>query len=150
MLSECTFTLLTYLGKKTLFVGGLQGPKRSVPHELIQTATKECHGLFPKRLLMQALCLFANNVGCEQILAVGNSTHIYKNWRYSKKKSSKMMSDYDSFWLSIGAETTQEGYFRLPLTIARNRWKTSPAKNGQNIVAVTSCWTIWNPPLTRH
>lgn len=119
MLSECTFTLLTYLGKKTLFVGGLQGPKRSVPHELIQTASKECHGLFPKRLLMQALCLFANSVGCEQILAVGNDTHIYKNWRYNKKKSSKMMSDYDSFWLSIGAETTQEGYFRLPLTIAR-------------------------------
>ncbi|MDN6019420.1 MAG: VirK/YbjX family protein, partial [Enterobacterales bacterium] len=25
----------------------------------------------------------------------------------------------DSFWLSIGAETTQEGKYRLPLTIAR-------------------------------
>lgn len=99
---------------------------------------------------MQALCLFANSVGCEQILAVGNDTHIYKNWRYNKKKSSKMMSDYDSFWLSIGAETTQEGYFRLPLTIARKSLEEIASKNGQNIVAVTSCWTIWNPQLTRH
>lgn len=46
---------------------------------------------------MQALCLFAHTVGCEQILAVGNETHIYKNWRYNKKKSRKMMSDYDAF-----------------------------------------------------
>ncbi|MEG0056969.1 MAG: VirK/YbjX family protein [Hafnia sp.] len=119
MLSECTFTLLMHSGKKTLFIGGLQGPKQSVPHELIQTATKGCHGLFPKRLLMQALCLFAHTVGCEQILAVGNETHIYKNWRYNKKKSRKMMSDYDAFWLSIGAVSTAEGYFSLPMTIER-------------------------------
>ncbi len=53
-LAELTFTLCPFEGKSTLYIGGLQGAKAHVPHDLIQSATKACHGLFPKRLLVEA------------------------------------------------------------------------------------------------
>ncbi|MCT4701352.1 VirK/YbjX family protein [Enterobacteriaceae bacterium H20N1] len=118
-LAELTFTLCHYRGKTTLFIGGLQGAKSWVPHDAIQNATKACHGLFPKRLLLEAACQLAQHLDARQILAVSNSTHIYRSWRYQKKKQDKLHADYDSFWLSMKGELLADGYFRMPGEVAR-------------------------------
>ena len=119
VLAEMTFTLCQCRGKPTLFIGGLQGAKSWVPHENIQTATKACHGLFPKRLLLETACHLAPLLQAVQIQAVGNDTHIYRSWRYAKKKKDKLHADYDSFWLSMGGEPGNDGYFTLPDVITR-------------------------------
>lgn len=119
VLAEMTFTLCQRNGKPTLFIGGLQGAKSGVPHENIQLATKACHGLFPKRLLLETACHLAPLLNASQIQAVGNDTHIYRSWRYAKKKKDKLHADYDSFWLSMGGDPDDEGYFMLPNTITR-------------------------------
>jgi len=90
-----------------------------VPHEAIQSATKACHGLFPKRLLLEAACRLARHLGARQIIAVSNSTHIYRSWRYQKKKKDKLHADYDSFWQSMKGEPLADGYFRMPDEVAR-------------------------------
>ena len=90
-----------------------------IPHEYIQLATKACHGLFPKRLMLEATCLLARHLGANNILAVSNCAHIYRSWRYAKKKQGKIHVDYDSFWESMGGELKPEGYFELPLAVAR-------------------------------
>ncbi|ASV54803.1 Virulence factor VirK [Lelliottia jeotgali] len=119
VLAEMTFTLCSFEGKTTLFIGGLQGAKAFVPHELIQGATKACHGLFPKRLLLEAAMTLGSVFPVEQIMAVSNATHIYRSWRYRKKKEGKLLADYDSFWLSLGGEQKANGHFQLPLEMAR-------------------------------
>lgn len=119
VLAKLTFTLCQHQQKKTLFIGGLQGAKPWVPHEAIQTATKACHGLFPKRLLLEAVCTLAGCLGAEQILAVGNNTHIYRSWRYEKKKKQVMHADYDSFWLSMNGTPREDGLYLLPSAIER-------------------------------
>ena len=119
VLAEMTFTLCQFEGKSTLFIGGLQGAKSHVPHELIQGATKACHGLFPKRLLVEAAMTLGTAFPVEQIVAVSNATHIYRSWRYRKKKEGKLLADYDSFWLSIGGQQQDHGNFVLPLTMPR-------------------------------
>lgn len=119
VLAEMTFTLCQVDGTSTLYIGGMQGAKSFVPHEAIQSATKACHGLFPKRLLVEAAMTLGSAIGIQQIVAVSNSTHIYRSWRYRKKKEGKLLADYDGFWLSLGGERTKEGNFMLPLTIAR-------------------------------
>ncbi|MDI3359645.1 VirK/YbjX family protein [Lelliottia sp. V89_10] len=119
VLAEMTFTLCQRDGKTTLFIGGLQGAKSFVPHELIQGATKACHGLFPKRLLVEAAMTLGAAFPVEQIMAVSNHTHIYRSWRYRKKKEGKLLADYDSFWLSLGGEAQKSGHFQLPLAMAR-------------------------------
>lgn len=118
-IAELTFTLCLYQGKSTLFIGGLQGAKSWIPHEAIQSATKACHGLFPKRLVLEAACQLAQHFGMEQILAVSNSAHIYRSWRYQKKKKGKLHADYDSFWQSMNGELLADGYFRMPIEVAR-------------------------------
>lgn len=50
---------------------------------------------------------------------MSNATHIYRSWRYRKKKEGKLLADYDSFWLSLGGERRENGHFALPLTLPR-------------------------------
>jgi Uncharacterized protein conserved in bacteria len=118
ILAEITFTFCHLHGKRTLFIGGLQGAANDVAHEVIQQATKNCYGLFPKRIVMEALCQFARVAQAEQILAVSNAVHVYRCWRYMDKKT-QMHADYDAFWASLGGEKTDGDYFSLPLSIAR-------------------------------
>ncbi len=68
----------------------------------IQNATKACHGLFPKRLVMEAACLFAQRLQVEQIIAVSNETHIYRSLRY-RDKEGKIHADYNAFWSRLAA-----------------------------------------------
>ncbi|EME1928567.1 VirK/YbjX family protein [Cronobacter sakazakii] len=119
VLAEMTFTLCEVDGQSALFIGGLQGAKAWVEHDQIQLATKACHGLFPKRLLLEAVCLLAQHFDVSQILAVSNETHIYRSWRYAKKKKDKLHADYDSFWESLGGEKDARGLYHMPLQITR-------------------------------
>lgn len=81
-----TFTLCQFEGKSTLFIGGLQGAKSACSPRADPGATKACHGLFPKRLLVEAAMTLGAAFPVEQIVAVSNDTHIYRSWRYRKKK----------------------------------------------------------------
>ncbi len=119
ILAEMTFTLMNYRQQPTLFIGGLQGADGNVPHSEIQSTTKACHGLFPKRLVLEGIVQLARQLGIRQLIAVGNGTHIYQNWRYHHKKKDLLHADYDQFWLSMGGEPLDNGYFLLPERLSR-------------------------------
>lgn len=119
MLAEITFTLMNYHQQPTLFIGGLQGANCGVPHAEIQSTTKACHGLFPKRLVLEGVVNLARLLGIRQLVAVSNSTHIYQNWRYQHKKKALLHADYDQFWQSMGGKPLDNGYFLLPQSLAR-------------------------------
>jgi hypothetical protein len=127
MLAAITFVIRPEQGA-TLFIGGLQGPRRQCPHEAIHSATKACHGLFPKRLALEALTQLAAKMGVQQILAVGNQTHMYQDWRYFYKSKSFLHADYDKFWLSMNGQLQEQGYFRLPSRLARKPMEQLPSK----------------------
>ena len=139
VLAELTFTLCQFEGKSTLFIGGLQGAKAHVPHELIQKATKACHGLFPKRLLVEAAMTFGAAFPVAQIVAVSNTTHIYRSWRYRKKKR-------ENCWPITTASGVprwgkqESGHFMLPLAMPRKPVEEIASKNAPNTVAATRCW----------
>lgn len=118
ILAKITFILMNYGQRPTIFIGGLQGADKEVPHTEIHETTKACYGLFPKRLALEGVCSLAHYLGIDQIIAVGNGGHIYRNWRYRSKKD-VLHADYDEFWLSIGGRKMTSGYFQLPLRIPR-------------------------------
>ncbi|EOD2803186.1 VirK/YbjX family protein [Klebsiella aerogenes] len=119
VLAELTFTLCQLEGKRVMWIGGLQGAKANVSHQLIQDATKACHGLFPKRLLVEAAMSMGQSFSVERLQAVSNTTHIYRSIRYRKKKQGLLHADYDSFWQSLGAHPLASGDFQLPLVMPR-------------------------------
>ncbi|MDX6042942.1 VirK/YbjX family protein [Scandinavium lactucae] len=119
VLAELTFTLCEFNGKQTMYIGGMQGAKSHVPHELIQGATKSCNGLFPKRLLVETAMVLGQLMKAEVIRAVSNETHIYRSVRYRRKKQDKLHADYNSFWESLGGSLDTNGDYLLPLTMPR-------------------------------
>ncbi|TKI07467.1 VirK/YbjX family protein [Martelella alba] len=127
MLAEITFAIMPEQGA-TLFIGGLQGAHRQLPHDAIHSATKDCHGLFPKRLVLEGVAALAEALGVKQILAVGNRTHMYREWRYFYRSKRFLHADYDRFWLSMRGLPQERGYFRLPLRIARKSFDCLPSK----------------------
>lgn len=128
VLAELTFTLCQYHGVNTFFIGGLQGAKSHVPHQLIQAATKACHGLFPKRLVVDALLTLGTLMSVEQVRAVSNETHIYRSLRYRRKKRDLLHADYNSFWESLSATVDTEGDYVLPLALPRKTMEEIASK----------------------
>lgn len=117
-LATLTFSIIDYQGKSTLFIAGLQGSNHKEARTVIQEATKACFGLFPKRLVVESALAIAQFFQLEQIVAVGNQTHIYNNWRY-KNRFQKLHSDYNDFWQTLDAKENSEGLFIIPNTISR-------------------------------
>ncbi|WP_172398581.1 VirK/YbjX family protein [Gilliamella apicola] len=117
-LATITFTIMQYQQKTTLFIGGLQGTGHHDARIRVQQATKQCYGLFPKRVALEAALVIARYFNLEQIVAVGNKTHIYNNWRYNTRQE-RILSDYDDFWLTIDGKQDSNGLFILPNLIYR-------------------------------
>ncbi|STE59087.1 VirG localization protein VirK [Escherichia coli] len=117
-LAEITFTLCEYQGKRTMFIGGLQGAKWEIPHQEIQNATKACHGLFPKRLGDGSGLSVCPTFAGRADYCVSNETHIYRSLRY-RDKEGKIHADYNAFWESVGGVCDAERHYRLPAQIAR-------------------------------
>ncbi|BEV70810.1 MULTISPECIES: VirK/YbjX family protein [unclassified Paludibacterium] len=120
-----SFTLCQRHGAPALVIGGLQGPRRyEGSADTIRAVTKAFHGLFPKRVAMEALTVLAQRLGIKQVLAVGKAQHIYNSWRYRKN----FEADYDSFWQSLEAKPEDGDYFRLPLPLPRKTMEDIASK----------------------
>ena len=111
-LATVTFTIMQYQQKTTLFIAGLQGTGHREARIRVQQATKQCYGLFPKRVALEAILVIARYFNLEQIVAVGNKTHIYNNWSYNGRQE-RILSDYDDFWLTIDGKQDSNGLFIL-------------------------------------
>lgn len=113
------FSLINYKNQKTLFIGGLQGASKDTPSMVIREATKVCHGIFPKRLVLEAVFILASQCEVSQIIGVGNSNHVLRRFRYKQSKKKLFHACYDSFWESLGGVEKEKGLFFLPLSPKR-------------------------------
>ncbi len=118
-LASCAFGFVFENGKPCLFIGAMQGGEKDCTPELIKEATKSCHGLFPKRLLIEAAGQVAEKFGCVKMLAVSNDTHVFQSKRYKKRKENLMRADYDGFWESLSGQRNDKNDYELPMEIAR-------------------------------
>ena len=120
-----TFTLCMKGEEPALIIGGLQGPRRETDSpDCIKIATKACHGLFPKRVTMEVLTVFARMLGLHRVQAVSKKQHIYNSWRYRKQ----FEADYDSFWNALEARTVEEGFFDIATQLPRKPFEEIASK----------------------
>ncbi|NIF02265.1 DUF535 domain-containing protein [Pantoea sp. Acro-805] len=118
-IASLSFSIIQEKGKRTLLIGGLQGPRKHISNDVIRDATKAAHGLFPKRLLMEAVFILAQQCGVQTITAVGDTTHVFRSLRYRHSKGDKFFASYSEFWLSLGGEARADELFTLPLQMER-------------------------------
>ena len=127
MLCEITFTLCEREGKKALMIGGIQGPNSEDAQQKVQAATKNLHGIFPKKLVCESLIAIAKIFNVESIAAVSNETHVYQSLRYHNRQK-RMHADYNSFWEMMGGTLSGEGYYALPCESSRKTIESIASK----------------------
>lgn len=116
-LAALTFCVAGNHEAREIFIGGLQGSHRSVPHDVIKEATKACHGLFPKRILMEVLWLLAEHQGIKNIYGVSDNGHVFRGLRYRLSKGKHFHASYNEFWSSINGVEYNRHLFKLPLSL---------------------------------
>lgn len=127
MLCEITFALCELGGKKSLIIGGIQGPNSQNSQQKVHAATKNLYGIFPKKLVYEALIVMTNIFNVESMIAVSNETHVYQSLRYHKRQ--KMMhSDYNSFWEMVGGTLNAQGYYALACESSRKTIESIASK----------------------
>ncbi|WP_370964514.1 VirK/YbjX family protein [Enterobacter wuhouensis] len=119
LLASLTFCVARENGQPVLIIGGLQGPRRSVSRDTIKLATRACHGLFPKRVLMEILFQLATLSGIKAIYAVSDEGHIFRALRYRLSKGRHFHASYDEFWASIEGKKLSAFRWQLPLQMER-------------------------------
>ncbi|NBC99539.1 DUF535 domain-containing protein [Atlantibacter hermannii] len=119
LLASLTFSVVCRNGQSVLVIGGLQGPRRNVSREVIKQATRACHGLFPKRVLIEVLLLLASQTHINAIHAVSDEGHVFRALRYRLSKGRHFHASYDEFWRTLDGEKVSAYCWQLPLQIAR-------------------------------
>lgn len=115
VLASATFSVNRNQDGWEIVIGGLQGPRRSVSHEVIKHATRACYGLFPKRILVEFFGLMAAECGVTSLSGVSDNGHVFRALRYRFSKGRHFHASYDEFWASIDGVKTSEFRWQLPL-----------------------------------
>lgn len=126
-IATITFSFIKMNGKYTMFIGGIQGPVKAVDKNCIKKATRSMAGIFPKRVLIEALYNICSNIKPDlEKLCVGSQRHIYITKRYLKKK--KILADYDGFLETLNGEKLASGLWQLPEKLLRKDMNEIPSK----------------------
>lgn len=141
VLASLTFSVARSNGQRVLVIGGLQGPRRNVSHDAIKLATRACHGLFPKRVLMEVIFQLAAHSSVRAIFAVGDEGHVFRALRYRLSKGRHFHASYDEFWASLDGKKISPSAGNCRYRWSVNHWKISPVKNGRNIAVALNCLT---------
>ena len=119
VLASLTFSVARSHGQPVLVIGGLQGPRRNVSREVIKQATRACHGLFPKRVLMEVIFQLAARSNIKALFAVSDEGHVFRALRYRLSKGRHFHASYDEFWDSLNGKKLSPFCWQLPLEMER-------------------------------
>lgn len=119
LLASLTFSVARSAGQQVLVIGGLQGPRRGVSRDVIKQATRACHGLFPKRVLMEVIFQLVAQSDIRAIYAVSDEGHVFRALRYRLSKGRHFHASYDEFWETLDGKKRSTFCWQLPPEMAR-------------------------------
>ncbi|EHY3137783.1 DUF535 domain-containing protein [Escherichia coli] len=122
-----SFSFIRWRGYFTLFIGGLQGPREGGA-DIIRHTTRVCHGLFPRRVLCEAVAALAEVCQLYAITAVSEEQHVLRHDRYAARKQGRFMARYSECWVSVGGVQKGSGFYRLPVPLPRKSMENIPAR----------------------
>jgi uncharacterized protein VirK/YbjX len=109
LLQSIAFSFLRDGAGAAVGIGCLQGVPGGDGLERIRNATRELHGMRPKNLLVRMVRQFGHDLGCEQLVLVGNRNRVVT----TSMRQGKVHADYDSLWQELQAARRPDGDFGL-------------------------------------
>jgi len=128
LLASLTFSVIRENDRSVLVIGGLQGPRRDVGRETIKNATRACYGLFPKRILLEAVFNLAKQSGISALHGVSDEGHVFRALRYRLSKGRHLHASYDEFWASLGGKPDNAFRWVLPFGMERKSLESIASK----------------------
>lgn len=128
LLASLTFSVIRENDRRVLVIGGLQGPRRDVGRETIKNATRACYGLFPKRILLEAVFNLAKQSGISALYGVSDEGHVFRALRYRLSKGRHLHASYDEFWASLGGKPDNAFRWVLPFGMERKSLESIASK----------------------
>ncbi len=128
VLASLTFSVIREKDQWHLVIGGLQGPRKQISHDVIKQATRACHGLFPKRMLMEFIWQLAAQGGITGIYGASDNGHVFRALRYRLSKGRHFHASYDDFWQSIDGVKESTWRWQLPLQLERKTLESIASK----------------------
>ncbi|MBM6634727.1 DUF535 domain-containing protein [Leclercia adecarboxylata] len=128
LLASLTFSVIRENDRSVLVIGGLQGPRRDVGRETIKNATRACYGLFPKRILLEAVFNLAKQSGISALYGVSDEGHVFRALRYRLSKGRHLHASYDEFWASLGGKPDNAFRWVLPFGMERKSLESIASK----------------------
>ncbi|MRS16132.1 DUF535 domain-containing protein [Enterobacteriaceae bacterium RIT691] len=128
LLASATFSVTRTENGWALVIGGLQGPRRNVSHDVIRVATRACYGLFPKRIIVEFFGLLAAQCNITSLSGVSDNGHVFRALRYRFSKGRHFHASYDEFWASIDGVKSGPFLWQLPVQQARKLIDEIPSK----------------------
>lgn len=128
LLASMTFSVTDDNGHPALVIGGLQGPRRGVSHDVIKNATRACHGLFPKRILLEMVFQLASLTNIRAIYGVSDNGHVFRALRYRLSKGRHFHASYDDFWHTVEGIKRSAFHWQLPLQLERKTLESIASK----------------------
>jgi uncharacterized protein VirK/YbjX len=109
------FTIAPRDGMPAISIGCIQGGRTADALDAITTATRDMHGLRPKRLLACVVRHLGHAYGCERMLMVSNRNRVV----YKALRGGRVRADYDGLWTELGARLRPDGDYDLPCVPVR-------------------------------
>jgi uncharacterized protein VirK/YbjX len=109
LLVSVAFSFLRQDGGIALGIGCLQGAPGGGGLDAIRSATRDLHGMRPKQLLVRMVRQFGHDLGCAQLVLVGNRNRVVT----TSMRQGKVHADYDGLWLELNAVRRADGNFGL-------------------------------------
>lgn len=129
ILAILTFSFIKENNRYSIFIGGLQGASKGIDHVEIKEATKNLFGLFPKKIVIEALFFLEKSLGVKlDKIAVSTAQHIYLANRYKAKKQRTVHADYNKFWESLEGKVYKNIFYLLPKELKRKDILEVPSK----------------------
>jgi uncharacterized protein VirK/YbjX len=109
LLVSIAFSFLRDGAGVAIGIGCLQGAPGGGGLEHIRNATRELHGMRPKNLLVRMVRQFGHDLGCGQLILVGNRNRVVT----TSMRQGKVHADYDGLWEELRASRRPDGDFGL-------------------------------------
>jgi uncharacterized protein VirK/YbjX len=109
LLYSIAFSFLRHEGGVAIGIGCLQGAPGGGNLERVRAAARELHGMRPKHLLVRLVRQFGHDLGCAQLVLVGNRNRVVT----TSMRKGKVHADYDGLWEELQASRRPDGDYAL-------------------------------------
>jgi len=125
-LYSVAFSLGSESGSRLAYIGALQGHAGAEALDTYRDLTHACHGLRPRELLLTAFRQVCEQAGVTRLLAVSDACHARRSDYF--RRSTKVSTSYDAVWLEHDGQPRADGFFELPVAVARRSPESIPAR----------------------